>query len=202
MCSSDLTTKAADRFTKMAPLIARVAAGIEGAVALAAARTGGERHVRWETTPDCALDVAHVVLPPETARSFSMMIERLRAMGYDEPDRRYLVWFDGPAYCGTGLVVPDDPAAPSRPDDTAPLWARVDRGCWGRMELHELLHLLGAVQPDAPHGTAAFHCTDGLDPMCGAAGAGDGTSRCGSADALIPDCGGDDYFAAAPAPGT
>src|SRR5690606_35744883 len=32
--------------------------------------------------------------------------------------------------------------------------------------LHEIMHMLGAVQPDAPNSTTAGHCTDTVDLLC------------------------------------
>lgn len=191
-----------DRYAAVAPLIGRIAGGMDAAIALAAARTGGERHLRWLTTPDCALDVRHAIISRDAGRSFTRTIEELRTAGYAEPGRRYLVWTDARTYCGTGLVTTDAADAPSHPGDDDPSWARIDQGCWGSAELHELLHALGAVQLDAPHATTTFHCTDGPDPMCGDTGAGDGGGACPAADALLPDCGGDDYFSTAPAAGS
>jgi hypothetical protein len=43
---------------------------------------------------------------------------------------------------------------------------QVDTPCWQYAELHEILHDLGAVQPDAPTPSAAWHCTDEADVMC------------------------------------
>ena len=49
-----------DRFADIAPLIATWAGQMDAVVNHSAGETGGERHIRFVTTPDCALDVAHV----------------------------------------------------------------------------------------------------------------------------------------------
>jgi len=78
--------------------------------------------------------------------------------------------------------------------------------CWGRggtgarTELHELLHLLGAVNLSAPNSNGQGHCLDGLDIMCDP-GQGAVKPRCVVRVELL-DCGGDDYFNARPAAGS
>lgn len=73
--------------------------------------------------------------------------------------------------------------------------------------LHEVGHTLGAVSPNAPHGSSGFHCDDGTDVMC----YDDGTlkapmsDRCPAPENGVGarfDCGHDDYFSANPAPGS
>lgn len=82
-------------------------------------------------------------------------------------------------------------------------------GFESRMFLHELLHTLGAVQEGAPHATEGGHCYDGSDVLCYR----DATARSalyteracepiGGAIGQPLDCGGDDYFNPAPAPGS
>lgn len=78
-----------------------------------------------------------------------------------------------------------------------------------KLALHELFHALGAVQEGAPHSTAGGHCYDGDDVMCyddaslrsGLYTDGACSRTEGVIDAPI-DCGGDDYFSPAPAPGS
>jgi hypothetical protein len=76
--------------------------------------------------------------------------------------------------------------------------------------LHEVLHTLGAVQPSAPHFSGGAHCYEIYDVMCY-------TPKDGTADVFLHDCeivgelpnpgkpldcGTDDYFNPAPAPGS
>jgi hypothetical protein len=90
------------------------------------------------------------------------------------------------------------------------------RGWWPEGFLHEMSHNLGAVQWSAPHSTqpAGFslprygHCWQGADVMCytedgGAAHAMQyDCPRVGGAIPQAYDCGRDDYFNPAPAPGS
>lgn len=81
--------------------------------------------------------------------------------------------------------------------------------CWGRggtgafTELHELTHLLGAVNLSAPNSNGLnAHCTDDVDIMCYAVpGAKPMFTRCASKIELL-DCGSDDYFNARPSAGS
>ncbi|HEX7297879.1 MAG TPA: hypothetical protein VF257_02660 [Solirubrobacteraceae bacterium] len=75
--------------------------------------------------------------------------------------------------------------------------------------LHEISHNLGAVQATAPHSTSFSHCTDGEDVMCYADGSPEAQfyddTVCPYASGAIPqtyDCGHDDYYNPAPAPGS
>jgi hypothetical protein len=77
------------------------------------------------------------------------------------------------------------------------------------MFLHELMHTIGAVQPGAPHATAGGHCWDGGDVMCYDDGSAGGSnfsySNCDQVGGEIYqplDCNKDDYFSAAPPPGS
>lgn len=79
--------------------------------------------------------------------------------------------------------------------------------CWGRggtgasSEIHELIHLLGAVSLSAPNSNGFYHCTDGNDIMCYPEQGVATTSRCSTPIEQL-DCGGDDYFNARPPTGS
>ena len=89
-------------------------------------------------------------------------------------------------------------------------------GWWPEGFLHEMTHNLGAVQWSAPHSTqpAGFtdprygHCWQGYDVMCYAEDAGASHAmrydcpRTAEAIPQVYDCGRDDYFNPAPAPGS
>lgn len=89
-------------------------------------------------------------------------------------------------------------------------------GWWPEGLLHELTHTLGAVQWSAPHSTqppggtssSYGHCWQGADVMCYVEDAGAAhplRQDCGTLPGAIPqsyDCGRDDYFNPAPAPGS
>ncbi len=91
-----------------------------------------------------------------------------------------------------------------------------NRGWWPEGFLHEMTHNLGGVQWSAPHSTqpAGFslyrygHCWQGYDVMCYVEDAGASHAmrydcpRVGGAIPQAYDCGRDDYFNPAPAPGS
>ena len=100
-----------DRFATIAPLIATWAGQMDAVVNHSAGETGGERHIRFVTSPDCVLDVAHVVLSPSGDDSLSNTITEMRAMGLDRSDRKYVIWADAAVYCGIGQVGGGDTAS-------------------------------------------------------------------------------------------
>lgn len=89
-------------------------------------------------------------------------------------------------------------------------------GFWPEGFLHEITHTLGAVQWNAPHSTQPRgqrnpqygHCWQGVDVMCYAEDQGAASqlvTECGPVPGAITvsfDCGRDDYFSPAPAPGS
>ena len=127
--------------------------------------------------------------------------------------RNYLVYADhvyaSDGVAGIATVYLDDRPGSTNAANTGGLWAMAfgdgnDANFLGSRlttVLHEVSHNLGAVQDSAPHSTGAGHCSDEYDVMC----YDDGGP---SADMSYPcaqqayDCGGDDYFNAAPASGS
>lgn len=195
----------ADRYASVAASITSTYAGqVEMVFAASAAETGGVRHVRWVTDPGCSLRVLNVVLPAGTATTFDATINALDAMGYNAPDRKYLIWMDTTALCGIATVFPDDqPGLANASVGTG--WARIDSRCWGlnnhTVEAHELMHTLGSVENTSPHHTAYGHCTDGNELMCYVDGAGTAVqSICPTSHANLFDCNHDDYFSATAPP--
>src|SRR5690606_7750902 len=93
-------------------------------------------------------------------------------------------------------------------------YTRVDDTCLfpvfdsvrGKIEAHELMHTLGAVQPTAPHPTIYGHCRDDYDIMCSVDGPGSSLISprpCpSSSEELLLDCRNDDYFSTAPVAGS
>ena len=202
-----------DGYDEIAPFIRLWAGVVDAAFNDSAAETGGVRHVRFVTGPDCALDVAKVALSPAGIASLSGTAAELAAQGFDRPDRKYLVWVDAYVFCGLATVKPDDRPSQDNAnngDGQPGMVARVDRGCWGgikpSIEAHELVHVLGGVQPSAPNANDNFHCTDDADALCyDDDGLLDGLvwahgdqvplrSVCGAAHERLLDCGHDDYF--------
>ena len=202
-----------DNYEEIAPYIRLWAGVVDSAFSDSAAETGGVRHVRYVTGPDCAVDVAKVSLSPAGVASLGGTAADLAAQGLDRPDRKYLVWVDAYRFCGFATVKPDDrpsQANANNGDGQPGMVARIDRGCWGgvepSIEAHELVHLLGGAQPSAPNANDNFHCTDDADVLCyDDDGLLDGLvwahgdqvplrSVCDSAHERLLDCGNDDYF--------
>lgn len=180
----------------------RWAAAMSGQVDASAARTKGRRHVRFATTAggSCTLLVQHVVLPREAFGTFRATIDALQAAGLDQPRSKYLVWADTTGYCGMSTSYADDrPGLDNANNGPLPGYARIDRRCWGRAETHELVHLLGGVQPSARNATAGFHCNDGADVMCYDDGTASSRQRsvCPAEQVHLLDCRSDDYFSTA-----
>jgi hypothetical protein len=211
----------ADNYDEIAPYI-RLWAGVVDAVFNdSAAETGGVRHVRFVTDPDCAVDVARVALSPAGIASLSGTAAELAAQGFDRPDRKYLVWADAYVFCGVATVKPDDRPTldnANNGDGQPGMVGRIDRGCWGAInpsiEVHELVHILGGAQATAPNGNDNSHCTDDADALCyDDDGVPDGLvwargvqvplrSVCAADHERLLDCGHDDYFHTDPAPGS
>ena len=168
-----------------------------------AAETGGEAHVVFVTEPaagqpGCQLSVPVVRLSAAGDDSFSNTVSELRALGFNRPDRKYLVWMDAAVVCGVGSMFTDTrPGLNNRNNGFAPMFARVDAACWGYAEGHELMHTLGAVQEGAPNATAAGHCRDEPDDMCYDDDGNGPTTMvkvCGNRSDALFDCNHDDYF--------
>jgi hypothetical protein len=207
----------ADNYRAVAPYIRQWAAQADGVINASAAETGGVRHVRYVTDVACQLDVAKVALSPEGVANLAGTAADLQAQGLDRADRKYLVWVDTYVYCGVATVKPDDQPRQTNAnngDGRPGMVARIDRGCWGNpsssAETHELTHILGGVQPTAPHGTWNYHCSDESELMCyDDDSTADGyvgshgvlvplTYPCGKAHERLLDCGHDDYFSTSP----
>ena len=196
---------APDRYAASVGSIRGWAAGVSRQFDVSAQRTGGRRHVRFATTAGsgCTVTVLNVVLPDGAFRSFRATIDALEARGLDAPSSKYLVWADTTGLCGVATTFADDrPGLENLNNGRVASYARIDRGCWGKVEAHELVHMLGGVQTSARNSTGGFHCNDGFDVMC----YDDGTARsgqrsvCGRDGAVLLDCRNDDYFStAAPA---
>jgi hypothetical protein len=195
-----------DRSASLLPAFRQWAAEVDQAVWLSAGETGGGRHLRWVTDRACQLQVAQVLLTPAGAASFDQMRTELRGLGYDRSDRKYLVWVDAAVgICGLGEVYDDQRPTTDNPNNRGPMYARVDAPCWHYAELHELVHTLGAVQPDTPNHSAARHCTDEADVMCyddDASGPVTMTVVCPPDHEALVDCGHDDYFSTNPPAGS
>ena len=206
----------ADRYALLLPELRAAAGDVDHLVDRSAAQTGGERHVRWQTTkratdPTCGLDVARAAVPADAATDFGGLIDSLAAQGFDRHDRKYVVWLDtATTTCsGIGTHLDDDRPGQENYNNTSVGYARVDDSCLahgGTAETHELLHLLGAVQGSAPHASPEGHCTDEYDLLCydeDGSGPFRTVVRCPTTalDRRL-DCHDDDYFSTDPSPGS
>jgi hypothetical protein len=208
-----------DNYEAVAPYIRQWAALADRVINTSAAETGGIRHVRYVTDVNCQVDVAKVALTPDGVSSLAGMAADLHAQGLDRNDRKYLVWVDAYVYCGVATVEPDDSPGQNNANNGngAPgMIGRVDRGCWGNptssAEAHELTHILGGVQPTAPHGTWNYHCSDESELMCydddytadGLVGSHGElvalTYTCPKRHERLLDCNHDDYFSTSASP--
>jgi hypothetical protein len=206
-----------DNYDAVAPYIRQWAGLADRVLNDSAAETGGVRHVRFVTDASCQVDVARVALTPEGVASLAGTAADLHVQGFDRPDRKYLVWVDAYLYCGVATVEPDDQPGQNNANNggrQAGMIGRIDRGCWGNpasaAEAHELVHILGGVQPSAPQGTWNYHCSDESDLMCydddytadGFVGSHGElvplTFICPKAHERLLDCNHDDYFSTSP----
>lgn len=84
-----------------------------------------------------------------------------------------------------------------------PNWQAGRPACWGSgamgalVEVHEVVHSLGAVNTSSPNSNGLGHCRDELDIMCYSEGGVQTVPRCAVLVEML-DCGADDYFNARP----
>ncbi|GAA1592365.1 RICIN domain-containing protein [Actinoplanes couchii] len=176
------------------------AAGVDAIYDASAGETGGSRHIRYVTTPECRADVVEVQLPGGSLRSFASTIDSLRGLGYNRADRKYLMFADTNLYCGISTYVNDTRAGRGNRNNGGPSYSRLDAGCWSTtVAARQLTRSLGAVLTDSPNSTGAGSCTDGFDLLC----AEDRTGKpvqtvCPKQNSIRLDCGHDDYFSTDP----
>ncbi|STD07000.1 Uncharacterised protein [Dermatophilus congolensis] len=119
------------------------------------------------------------------------------------PQRKYLVFAQSRNICGVSTIYRDSSHRDNASNGRYTAHARIDETCWSSPDwsvaAHELVHMLGGVQPDAPHASGKYHCDDANDLMCYRETP---TTRlrpvCGLEHVGLLDCGGDDYFSTAP----
>jgi hypothetical protein len=144
-----------------------------------------------------------------TARPTLLGIVRAaKAAGFQNQRVKYMIFLDGGRSlpgCGVGSYLHDERLVASNRNNVGVGYALIYRDCWfGATPLHELAHMLGAVQYEAPFSTGTgTHCYDEMDVMCYSPDGGDRnqTSLNPCSDAVRFDCGFDDYFDSAPEPG-
>ncbi|HVE92979.1 MAG TPA: hypothetical protein VNE62_11880 [Actinomycetota bacterium] len=195
-----------DRYEEVLPSIRGWGAEMNRIVEQSSLKTQGMRRLRFVTDASCNLVVSNVTVTPTAVTSFASMVEQLRARGFNNNYRKYAIWFDtvNPGLCGIGTAIRDDRPALDNLSNNRVGYGRSDTRCWGRSEIHEVMHNLGAVQNSAPHSTGFAHCTDENDIMCYQdEPTTQITTLCPDPlDQRILDCGNDDYFSTAPGAGT
>ncbi|MFC7533612.1 RICIN domain-containing protein [Actinoplanes sp. GCM10030250] len=190
------------RYAKFLNSFRTWAAGVDAIYDASAAETGGSRHIRYVTTPECRVDVAEVQLPDKSLDSFVNTIESLRTLGYNRADRKYLLFSDDNVYCGIATYIPDTRPGRGNRNNGGPSYSRVDSGCWSSaMAAHQLTHSLGAILSDSPNATGAGGCVDEYDLLCGEDRSGKPVRNvCPKKHEIRLDCGHDDYFSTDPKP--
>lgn len=184
----------------------RVAMGmIDSRFDQSARKTGGRRFVRWVLTPECDASVSAATISAEAVHDFARAKIELRGQGFNDPDRKYLVWIDpetNQVCSGTGDLFYNDQPGLENPNNAGGTFGIV-RLCndllpsqMDGLAAHELMHTLGAVQLRAPNTTGEGHCMDGYDTMC----LGSGWRCTDISEIRLFDCGNDDYFYAGTPP--
>ena len=181
------------------------AAGVDAIVDASAGETGGSRHVRFVTTPQCRVDVAEVQVPKGALSSFSANMAALTKLGYNRTDRKYLIFADKNVYCGIGTFVADRRPGSGNRNNGGPSYGRIDAGCWGSLvAAQQLAHTLGAFLVGSPNSGENGRCTDGNDIFCRLDSAGPAVRTVcpDKSHAQRLDCNHDDYFSTDPKPGS
>ena len=198
---------APSRFVDVLPVLRNEVANVDDVFAVSSEQTGGGRRVRWVHDADCLPVVQDVTVPDGAlGPDFWGTVNALQALGFDDPNRKYLTFADANQFCGIGTLYNDTRLTDNYNDGYAASYARVDANCWSTahsVAAHELTHNLGGVQQAAPHATTNGHCWDDADIMCYDDGSGIPVQQvCAAAQEDLLDCNHDDYFSTDPAPGT
>ena len=192
------------RYTDFVGSIRNWSAGVDRIFDQSAGETGGSRHIRFVTTPQCSVDVSEVQLPTGSLKSFTGSIKALAKLGYNRTDRKYLMFADTNVYCGIATYVADNRRGLGNRNNGGPSYGRVDAGCWSTvMAAHELTDSLGATLTGSPNASGAGGCLDEYDLLCGADRSGKQVRDvCPKKHETRLDCGHDDYFSTNPKPGS
>jgi len=195
-----------DQYATVVEQIRTIAAGADAIYAASAQATGGHRRIRFVTNAECQIDVLAIELPPAADDKFTTTIAELRAQGYSDPNRKYLLFVEAQILCGTSTVKRDSQPGLENANNQQTGYGRIDRPCWNAtITAHELTHTLGGVQNDAPHTSGGWHCNDEYDVMCYADGGHQSNVTILCADqkyAYQLDCNHDDYFHTNPPAGS
>ena len=192
------------RYTDFLGSIRTWTGGVDQIFDESAGETGGSRHIRFVTTPQCRVDVAEVQVPPQALGSFATSIRALQTLGYNRTDRKYLMFADSNVYCGIATYIADRRAGLGNRNNGGPSYGRVDAGCWSSvMAAKELTQTLGAVLVGSPNASGAGGCTDEYDLLCAPDRSGKPMRVvCPKKHETRLDCGHDDYFSTNAKPGS
>jgi hypothetical protein len=135
-----------------------------------------------------------------TGVTFAQIVSAAKAAGFRNPRTKYVVFWDSPVtgMCGQGQLHPDERRSVENANNSGETYAALyGRSCWqGTATLHEIGHMMGAVENGAPHATGWGHCNQQHDIMCYADGgpAGRVANLTWPCRVIRFDCGHDDYF--------
>ena len=186
-----------DRFAAFAPRFA-------GDVAALTAWWVGQdstRKPRFDLidAPGCASEYGRIdislVRAPAGVTSFEGITAAVRAAGFENPDKGYLVYFDGSPHIGTEFGV----CGAGGVDDVTFAYSIVYLQTCGQessddtralIAMHEMTHGMGAVPTEAPHNCDSGHVCDSPDDLMKSVfGSGDSLAN------MMLDVGRDDYYA-------
>jgi hypothetical protein len=192
------------RYTDFLGSIRTWAGGADQIFDESAGETGGSRHIRFVTTPQCRVDVDEVQVPSDALDTFAKSVQALQTLGYNRTDRKYLMFADTSVYCGIATYIADTRAGLGNRNNGGPSYGRIDSGCWSSvMAARELTQTLGAVLVNSPNASGAGGCLDEYDLLCGPDRSGKPVRDvCPKKHANRLDCGHDDYFSTNPKPGS
>lgn len=167
---------------------------------------------------DDQLEVRHEVLPTRASQAwFYSIVADLRQAGYTDSRIKHWVFYDDPShhipFRGQANMCDDDRraldnahngATQADPRACAGPFFAIDYGEFSDfIILHEVGHVLGAVQSTTPHSSGGAHCNDGYDVMCYADGGRSSNYSSTACPEPAPfDCNHDDYFHPSPDPGS
>ncbi|MDX6442883.1 MAG: hypothetical protein QOE43_2612 [Gaiellaceae bacterium] len=139
------------------------------------------------------LDISLVHVPAGVS-TFEGIVEAVRAAGFADPDKGYLVYFDGSLHVGTEYGV----CGESSLDDVAFAYSIVYLQTCGQVAsddtraviaIHEMTHGMGAVPSEAPHSCDSGHVCDSANDLMKAVFESEDTLA-----NLQLDVGRDDYY--------
>jgi len=139
---------------------------------LSAVDKGERREFRFVHDAACKPTITRVVVPQAAMDNADKgkVIDALKALGFGRADRKYVVWTENDA-CGLGYGGSQDQTPGSgNLNNHQSGWAMVGMTttCFDNpnVDVHELLHTMGAVNPKAPYATSNSHCYLIGDLMC------------------------------------